>query len=207
MLKKFSLVPEGMDNYSLKKFQKDLLAGLVVGVIAIPLGMAFAIASGVKPEYGIYTTIIAGIIISLFGGSRYQIGGPTGAFVPILLGIVITYGFENLLIAGFMAGVILLLMGIFRLGALIKFIPKSLTIGFTAGIAVIIFTGQIGNFLGLAEIEKHELFIDNIAEIGRNLHLVNGYSILTAIICFIIILVSPRYLPRIPSPLIGLIIS
>ncbi len=101
-------------DYSLQKFQKDLLAGVVVGVIAIPLGMAFAIASGVKPEYGIYTTIIAGIIISLFGGSKFQIGGPTGAFVPILLGIVITYGFENLLIAGFMAGVILVLMGVFR---------------------------------------------------------------------------------------------
>src|SRR5690625_3031675 len=98
-------------DYSLQKFQKDLLAGLVVGVIAIPLGMAFAIASGVKPEYGIYTTIIAGILISLFGGSKFQIGGPTGAFVPILLGVVLTYGFENLLIAGFMAGVFLLLMG------------------------------------------------------------------------------------------------
>ena len=95
------------ENYSLQSFQKDLISGVIVGIIAIPLAMAFAIASGVKPEYGIYTTIIAGILISLFGGSRFQIGGPTGAFIPILFGIVITYGFENLLIAGFMAGIIL----------------------------------------------------------------------------------------------------
>ena len=136
-------------EYSLGKFQKDLLSGVTVGIIAIPLGMAFAIASGVKPEYGIYTTIIAGILISLFGGSKYQIGGPTGAFIPILFGIVMTYGYENLLIAGFLAGIILFLMGIFRLGSLIKFIPRPVTIGFTSGIAVIIFTGQIANFLGL----------------------------------------------------------
>src|SRR6476659_2963557 len=93
-------------GYSVQSFQKDLISGIVVGIIAIPLGMAFAIASGVKPEYGIYTTIIAGILISLFGGSKFQIGGPTGAFIPILFGIVITYGYENLLVAGFMAGIL-----------------------------------------------------------------------------------------------------
>ncbi|NEU30341.1 STAS domain-containing protein [bacterium LRH843] len=194
-------------HYSFEKLQKDVLAGLVVGVIAIPLGMAFAIASGVKPEYGIYTTIIAGILISLFGGSKFQIGGPTGAFVPILLGVVITYGFENLLIAGFMAGVILLIMGLCKLGSLIRFIPKSLTIGFTAGIAVIIFSGQIGNFLGLSDIEKHEAFIDNMREIIANIHLINGYSVLTAIICLVTVLVSPKFLPKVPSPLIGLVLS
>ena len=132
-----------------KKFQKDLVSGLIVGIVAIPLGMAFAIASGVKPEYGLYTTIVAGILISLFGGSKFQIGGPTGAFIPILFAIVMQYGYENLLIAGFMAGVILLFMGIFKLGGVIKFIPRPVTIGFTAGIAVTIFTGQIANFLGL----------------------------------------------------------
>ena len=131
------------------KFQKDLLSGITVGIIAIPLAMAFAIASGVKPEYGIYTTIIAGILISLFGGSKFQIGGPTGAFVPVLLGIVISYGYTDLLLAGLLAGIMLCLMGIFKLGSLIKYIPRPVTIGFTAGIAVIIFTGQIANFLGL----------------------------------------------------------
>src|SRR5690606_32312622 len=131
---------------------KDLVSGLVVGIIAIPLGMAFAIASGVKPEYGIYTTIIAGILIALLGGSRYQIGGPTGAFIPILFAIVIQYGYENLLLAGLLAGIMLVIMGLCKLGALIQFIPRPVTIGFTAGIAVIIFSGQIANFLGLRDI-------------------------------------------------------
>src|SRR3954466_9914073 len=136
-------IDKRFQHYSVGSFQKDLLSGLIVGVIAIPLGMAFAIASGVQPEYGIYTTIVAGILISLFGGSKYQIGGPTGAFVPILLGIVLTYGYKDLLLAGLLAGIMLGLMGLFKLGSLIKYIPRPVTIGFTAGIAVIIFTGQI----------------------------------------------------------------
>ena len=102
-------------NYSTEKFKKDLLSGIIVGVIAIPLGMAFAIASGVKPEYGIYTTIIAGILAAIFGGSSFQISGPTGAFIPLLFGIVATYGYDGLLVAGFMAGIMLILMGIFKL--------------------------------------------------------------------------------------------
>lgn len=194
-------------GYNLKSFQKDLVSGLIVGVIAIPLGMAFAIASGVKPEYGIYTTIIAGILISLFGGSKYQIGGPTGAFIPILLGIVLTYGYENLLIAGLMAGVILVLMGIFKLGSLIKFIPRPVTIGFTAGIAVIIFFGQVPNFLGIADIEKHEYFHANVIELFKNIHLIELYSVLTAIICLIVIILTPKIMPKVPGPLVGLVIS
>lgn len=194
-------------DYSVAKFQKDLISGITVGVIAIPLAMAFAIASGVKPEYGIYTTIIAGIIISLFGGSRFQIGGPTGAFVPILLGIVLTYGYFDLLLAGFMAGIILCLMGLFKLGNLIKFIPLPVIVGFTAGIAVIIFTGQIANFLGLTDVEKHEKFIDNMKEIIIHISSINGYSITIAIICLITILATTRFLPKIPSALTGLLIS
>lgn len=194
-------------DYSWQSFQKDVLAGLVVGIIAIPLGMAFAIASGVKPEYGIYTTIIAGILISLLGGSKYQIGGPTGAFIPIILGIVMTYGYENLLIAGFLAGIILLLMGLFRLGSLIKFIPKPVTIGFTSGIAVIIFTGQIANFLGLENVRNHEYFLLNMREVWINLHTVNMYSILTAAICLFIIILLPKLTQKIPGSLIGLALS
>lgn len=194
-------------GYNLQSFQKDLLSGLVVGVIAIPLGMAFAIASGVKPEYGIYTTIIAGILISLLGGSRYQIGGPTGAFIPILFGVVVTYGYENLLIAGFLAGIMLFLMGVFKLGSLIKFIPRPVTIGFTTGIAVIIFVGQIANFLGLRDVQSHELFIDNIQEIAGHIHTINGYSILTAAICLVTIIFTPKLFPKVPGPLIGLILS
>jgi high affinity sulphate transporter 1 len=194
-------------QYHAAAFRKDLISGLIVGIIAIPLGMAFAIASGVKPEYGIYTTIIAGILISLLGGSRFQIGGPTGAFIPILFSIVLQYGYENLLIAGFMAGIILVFMGIFKLGALIKFIPRPVTIGFTAGIAVIIFSGQIANFLGLNDIKKHENFLPNMKEIATHLTSLNIYSVFTAVICLTAILLSPKFLPKIPGSLVGLVVS
>ncbi|ETT67698.1 sodium-independent anion transporter [Paenibacillus odorifer] len=192
-------------GYNMNAFRKDLISGTIVGVIAIPLGMAFAIASGVKPEYGIYTTIVAGICISLFGGSKFQIGGPTGAFIPILFAIGMQYGYENLLLAGMMAGVILVLMGLLRLGVLIKFIPKPVTIGFTAGIAVIIFTGQIANFLGLRDIERHESFVDNMKEIGLHLSTINGYSILTAAICLAVVILAIRFAPKVPGSLVGLL--
>lgn len=195
------------EGYSKEYFKKDLLSGVIVGVVAIPLAMSFAIASGVKPEYGIYTAFIAGILISLLGGSKYQIGGPTGAFVPILLGIVLVYGYENLLIAGLMAGILLCLMGIFKLGSVIKFIPRPVTVGFTAGIAVTIFIGQIANFLGLTGVERHEAFIDNLQEISSKLHTVNIYSIIIAIACWIAMLLSPKVLPKVPSPLVGIITS
>ena len=195
------------EGYSFAHFKKDLLSGTIVGIIAVPLAMSFAIASGVKPEYGIYTAIIAGILISLLGGSKFQIGGPTGAFVPILLGVVLVYGYENLLIAGLMAGVMLLLMGIFRMGSLIKFIPRPVTVGFTAGIAVIIFTGQIGNFLGLTNMEQHEKFHMNVLEIASNIETVNFYSLLVAIISFALILMAPKVLPKVPGALIGIIVS
>nr|WP_295971046.1 SulP family inorganic anion transporter [uncultured Bacillus sp.] len=194
-------------DYSWKGLQKDIVSGVIVGIIAIPLGMAFAIASGVKPEYGIYTTIVAGILISLFGGSKFQIGGPTGAFIPILFGIVMSYGYENLLVAGFMAGIILVLMGVFKLGSLIQYIPRPVTIGFTTGIAVTIFFGQITNFLGLTGVESQESFLGSMAEIFRQLYTVNMYSILTAVICLTIILVTSKLFPKIPGSLLGLIIS
>ncbi|MGX1900730.1 SulP family inorganic anion transporter [Thermolongibacillus altinsuensis] len=198
---------ERFKGYTIAHFRKDLLAGLIVGVIALPLGMAFAIASGAKPEYGIYTTIVAGILISLCGGSKYQIGGPTGAFIPILLGIVLTYGYENLLIAGFLSGIMLVLMGLFRLGSLIKFIPRPVTIGFTSGIAVIIFTGQIANFLGLEGIKKHEDFLSNMRELFLHLDTLNVYSVITATIGLLTIIITPKYVPKIPGPLLSLIVS
>jgi sulfate permease, SulP family len=194
-------------GYNPASLRKDLVSGLIVGIIAIPLGMAFAIASGVKPEYGIYTTIIAGIMISFFGGSRFQIGGPTGAFIPILFAIVMQYGYENLLIAGLLAGIILVLMGLLKLGALIKFIPRPVTIGFTTGIAVIIFSGQIANFLGLTQIEKHEDFLSNMIEILIHLETTNLYSVVTALICLAVILLTPKFLPKVPGSLIGIIVS
>ncbi|MDQ0818498.1 SulP family sulfate permease [Bacillus pumilus] len=195
------------EGYDSSKFRRDLIAGLVVGVVAIPLGMAFAIASGVGPEYGLYTVIVAGILISLFGGSKYQIGGPTGAFVPILFGIVSQYGIENLLIAGFMAGCMLVLFGIFKLGKLMKFIPRPVIIGFTAGIAVIIFSGQIANFLGLKGVEKHESFFLNMREIVVHLGTANSLAIITAVIGLIVIVAAQKYIPKIPGALLGLLAS
>lgn len=201
------LLFDRFNGYSWNHFQRDLISGMIVGVIAIPLAMAFAIASGVKPEYGIYTSCIAGIIISILGGSKFQIGGPTGAFVPILLGIVIAYGYEDLLLAGLLAGIMLCIMGFFKLGSLIKYIPRPVTVGFTSGIAVIIFTGQIGNFLGLSDLEKHEKFIDNMKEIFHHLDSINLYSIIIAIVCLVVILITPKLFPKIPGSIIGLVFS
>ncbi|MGG4032460.1 sulfate permease [Paenibacillus cisolokensis] len=198
---------ERFEGYSLAGFRKDLVSGLVVGIIAIPLGMAFAIASGVKPEYGIYTTVVAGILISLFGGSKFQIGGPTGAFIPVLLAIVMQYGYEDLLIAGFLAGILLVLMGVLRLGVLIRYIPRPVTVGFTAGIAVIIFSGQIAGFLGLSGIRKHEEFVLNMREIVLHIGSINVYSVITAGISLAVLLLASRFLPKAPGALLGLVIS
>jgi SulP family sulfate permease len=195
------------DGYSISHFQRDMMAGLVVGVVAIPLAMAFAIASGVRPEYGLYTTIIAGILVSLLGGSKYQIAGPTGAFVPILFAVVSQHGYENLLIAGFMAGIMLILAGLFKSGRFIKFIPRPVTIGFTAGIAVIIFSGQIANFLGLRDVKKHEEFHLNMMEVFLHIGAVNPTSVLISFICLGSIILTTKYLPKIPGPLFGLLIS
>ncbi len=194
-------------GYDRISFRKDLASGLIVGVIAIPLGMAFAIASGVKPEYGLYTTIVAGILISLFGGSRYQIGGPTGAFVPVLLAITLQYGYESLLMAGLLSGVFLVAMGLFRLGAWIQYMPKPVVAGFTSGIAVIIFASQLPSLLGLDDLEKHERFMNNMVEIGKHLSFVNVYSLAAAAISFAGIAASRKWLPKIPSSLVGLFIS
>jgi SulP family sulfate permease len=186
--------------------KQDLIAGVTVGIVAIPLGMAFAIASGVKPEYGLYTTIIAGILVALIGGSRFQIAGPTGAFIPILLAIVLEYGYENLLIAGMLAGIMLVMMGIFKLGSLIKFIPRSVTAGFTSGIAVIIFSGQIADFLGLEGMEKKEYFHQNMIQIFDNIGTINVFSVLTAVIGLTVIIFLPKLFPRVPVLLVALIV-
>ena len=138
-----------LKNYSRQQFGKDLLAGLIVGIVALPLAIAFAIASGVSPEKGLFTAVIAGFIISALGGSKVQIGGPTGAFIVIVYGIVQVYGINGLIIATFMAGIMLIIMGLARLGSIIKFIPHPLIVGFTSGIALIIFSSQMKDFFGL----------------------------------------------------------
>src|SRR6266487_798949 len=144
---------ETLKTYSLKDFVPDLIAGLTVGIVALPLAMAFAIASGVKPEAGIFTAVIAGFLISAFGGTKVSIGGPTGAFIVILYGIGAKYGLDNLAICTVMAGVFLLVIGLARMGTMIKYIPYPVTMGFTSGIAVLIFTTQIKDFFGL-KVEK-----------------------------------------------------
>ena len=194
-------------GYSRLHFRRDLTSGFTVAAIALPLGLSFAIASGVEPVYGIYTTVVAGILISLFGGSRFQIGGPTGAFVPVLLGIVLTEGYKSLLLSGMMAGILLVLMGVFRMGALVRYIPRPVTVGFTAGIAVIIFVGQIANFLGLRGIEKHEAFLPNVREIMAQISTINGYSVLTGAICLAVILMAARISRRLPGAILGLAVS
>lgn len=193
-------------HYNAACLRKDFIAGITVGIVAIPLGMAFAIASGVKPEYGLYTTIIAGFLVALLGGSRYQIAGPTGAFIPILLGIVLQYGYHDLLIAGFLAGIFLILMSYLGVAQLIHFVPRSVTIGFTAGIAVIIFTGQISNFLGLTGVEKREFFHQNMGEIFAQISTTNGASIILAISGLATILLIPKFAPKVPVLLVALIV-
>jgi SulP family sulfate permease len=196
-----------MAGYTAERFRKDLLAGVIVGIVALPLAMAFAIASGVSPERGLYTAIIAGAAISIFGGSRFQIGGPTGAMVAILSVIVIRYGVNNLLLASLVAGVMLILMGIFRAGALIRFIPYPVTTGFTSGIAVLIFSGQINNFLGLTGLPVHEQFHLNLIESLTHIPQFNLYAVATALIALAGILLIPRFSPVIPGSLVGMLVA
>ena len=196
-----------MAGYNGERFRKDALAGVIVGIVALPLAMAFAIASGVSPDRGLYTAIVAGAAISVFGGSRVQIGGPTGAMVAILSVIVIRYGLSNLLLASLVAGIMLILMGVFRAGALIRFIPYPVTTGFTSGIAVLIFSGQINNFFGLTGLPAHEQFHLNLMESFRHLHHLNPYAVATAGIALVGILVVPRLTQVIPGSLIGMLMA
>ena len=194
-----------MDGYTVERFRKDVLAGVIVGIIALPLAMAFAIASGVSPDRGLYTAIVAGAAISIFGGSRVQIGGPTGAMVAILSVIVLQYGLNNLLLAGLVAGLMLVLMGLLRAGALIRFIPFPVTTGFTSGIAVIIFAGQINNFFGLTGLPAHEQFHLNLIESISHLPQLNIYAVATALVALAGILITPRVTKVIPGSLVGML--
>src|SRR5215510_13194777 len=196
-----------MEGYTAERFRKDLLAGVIVGVVALPLAMAFAIASGVSPDRGIFTAIVAGGAISIFGGSRVQIGGPTGAMVAILSVIVVQYGLNNLLLAGLVAGLMLVLMGLLRAGALIRFIPFPVTTGFTSGIAVIIFAGQINNFFGLTGLPAHEQFHLNLMESISHLTQLNVYAVATALVALAGILITPRITKIIPGSLVGMLVA
>ena len=183
------------------------MAGLIVGIVALPLAIAFAIASGVSPEKGLYTAVIGGFIISAMGGSRVQIGGPTGAFIVIVYGIVQVHGINGLIIATFMAGVMLIIMGLARLGSVIKFIPHPLIIGFTSGIALIIFSSQVKDFLGLKMGSVPADFLDKWKSYIQNFNSLNMYAVLIASATILIVLVWPKVTHKIPGSLVALIVT
>ncbi len=192
-------------DYSLASFGHDLVAGLTVGLVALPLAMAFGIASGVTPQAGIYTAVVAGFLISALGGSRTQIGGPTGAFVVIVAGIIAKFGLGGLALAGMMAGVILLVMGFAGLGAAVKYIPRPVIIGFTNGIALLIASTQLKDFLGLRTPTVPGDFLGRLRVLGAHLGTVNWPTLALALASLAIILVWPRIMRRVPGSIIALV--
>ncbi len=196
-----------LKDYNKNTFISDLSAGVIVGVVALPLAIAFGIASGVSPEKGIISAIIGGFIVSLLGGSKVQIGGPTGAFIIIVYGIINTYGANGLLIATMMAGTILMIMGFARFGSMIKFIPHQVVVGFTAGIALIIFSTQIKDLLGLNIKVQDPDFFGQWVTYSRNLSSINFYALGTGVFALIIIIFIPRITRKIPGSLIAIILT
>ena len=194
-----------LKSYSRAQFTSDLIAGVIVGVVALPLAIAFAIASGVTPDRGLYTAIIAGFLISALGGSRVQIGGPTGAFVVIVYGIVQRYGIDGLVVATIMAGVILVILGVAKLGSAIKFIPHPVVIGFTSGIAVIIFSSQVKDFLGLRMGDLPVEFIPKWRAIASHMDSANAQALAVALAALLIMVLWPRVSRRVPGPFVALI--
>ncbi len=194
-----------LKGYTREQFSRDLLAGVIVGIVALPLAIAFAIASGVSPERGLYTAIVAGFLISALGGSRVQIGGPTGAFVVIVSGIVAQYGVDGLVLATLMAGVIIVAFGLLRWGGAIKFIPYPVTIGFTSGIALIIFSSQIRDLLGLEMTAVPAPFVAKWGAYVRAFDSVNPWAFVVAIATLAIIVAWPKVSRRIPGPFVALI--
>ena len=196
-----------MKDYTKAQLVKDVISGIIVAIIALPLSIALAIASGVGPEQGLYTAIIAGFFISFFGGSRVQIGGPTAAFVVIIYGIVTDYGTDGLIVATILAGLILVIMGICRFGSLIKYIPYTITTGFTCGIAVTLFVGQVKDFLGLSMESVPSEFLPKIIAYVKHLETINWAATIVGIAALVIMLVWPRITDKIPGSLIAIIVT
>jgi sulfate permease, SulP family len=194
-------------SYDRPQLLADVTAGVIVGIVALPLAIAFAIASGVTPDRGLWTAIIAGFLISVLGGSRVQIGGPTGAFVVIVYGIVQKYGVDGLLVATLMAGVILVAMGVAKLGSAIKFIPHPVVTGFTSGIAVIIFSSEVKDFLGLSMGAVPPGFLAKWASFAQHLDSINPSALLISVVALAIIVLWPRVSRRIPGPFVALIVT
>lgn len=196
-----------MKGYSKAQLIKDIIAGIIVAIIALPLSIALAIASGVGPEQGLYTAIIAGFFISFFGGSRVQIGGPTAAFVVIIYGIVAEYGTDGLIVATILAGIILVIMGICRFGSLIKYIPYTITTGFTCGIAVTLFVGQLKDFFGLQMKSVPSEFLDKIIAYGKNIGTINVTATVIGLLAVAIMLIWPKVTDKIPGSLVAIIVT
>lgn len=194
-------------GYGSGLFIKDFIAGLTVGIVALPLAMAFGIASGVTPDRGLFTAIVAGFLISLLGGSRYQIGGPTGAFVVIIFNVIFKHGYDGLVITTLMAGVMLLIFGIFRLGSLIKYIPHPVTTGFTTGIGVLIFSSQMKDFFGLAMKDVPPEFFDKWEAYFHHLNTINPITVGIGVMALVAILSTRRFIPRIPGPVVGVVLA
>lgn len=210
-MKAFNFKPKlytTLQNYSKTMFMQDLMAGVIVGIVALPLAIAFGIASGVSPEKGIITAIIAGFLISLLGGSKVQIGGPTGAFIVIIYGIIQQYGEAGLIVATLIAGVLLVLLGVFKLGAVIKFIPYPIIVGFTSGIAVTIFTTQIADVFGLTFGDEKVPgdFIGKWMLYFRHFDTINWWNTAISILSIIIIAITPRFSKKIPGSLVAIIL-
>ena len=199
----FSVVKQG---YSKQQFSKDVLAGIIVGIVALPLAIAFAVASGVSPEKGLITAVIAGFIISFLGGSRVQIGGPTGAYVVIVFGIVANYGIDGLIISTILAGIMLIVFGLLRLGSLLKFIPHPLIVGFTSGIAVVIFSTQIPDAFGLTIDKSAESFIGKWTNIVHSLHTINYIAVIITTVTALICLSFRRITNKIPGSFVAIIL-
>ena len=210
-MKAFEFKPKLFDtlkHYSKADFMTDLMAGLIVGIVALPLAIAFGIASGVSPEKGIITAIIAGFIISFLGGSKVQIGGPTGAFIVIIYGIIQEYGLEGLMIATMMAGVLLILLGVFKLGTVIKFIPYPIIVGFTSGIAVTIFTTQIADIFGL-QFGDEKIpgdFIGKWILYFHHFDTVNWWNVIVSVVSVFIIAITPKFSKKVPGSLVAIIL-
>ncbi|MFT3947091.1 MAG: SulP family inorganic anion transporter [Agriterribacter sp.] len=204
------LKPKLLDTlkvYTGNQFRKDAMAGIIVGIVALPLAIAFAIASGVTPEKGLYTAVIAGFIISALGGSRVQIGGPTGAFIVIVFGIVQQYGVNGLIIATLIAGVMLIIMGFAKLGSVIKFIPHPLIVGFTSGIALLIFSSQVKDFLGLQMGTVPADFIEKWMSYAAHLSGIHIYAVIISVATVVIILLSPKITHVIPGSVFAILLS
>ena len=196
-----------MKGYSREQLIKDIISGIIVAIIALPLSIALAIASGVGPEQGLYTAIIAGFFISFFGGSRVQIGGPTAAFVVIIYGIVANYGTDGLIVATILAGIILVIMGICRFGSLIKYIPYTITTGFTCGITVTLFVGQLKDFFGMEMESVPSEFLEKVIAYAKNIHSINLTATLIGVAAVAIMLLWTKVTDKIPGSLVAIVVT